>query len=101
MIQSDLVRRIAELNPHLYEKDRRALVTAIVSCITTALVAGDRVEIRNFGSFAVRAQRARDRRNPKTGALVSVPAKVAVVFRTGRGLQKSLNQQAKRTRPPI
>jgi integration host factor subunit beta len=50
MIRSNLALRVAALNPHLYDKDCVALVDAILGCISDALVAGDRVEIRGFGS---------------------------------------------------
>jgi integration host factor subunit beta len=46
MIRSELVFRIAALNPHLYEKDCEAVVDTILGRIEAALVAGDRVEIR-------------------------------------------------------
>ena len=59
MIRSDLVLRLAAMNPHLYERDCQAVVDAILDRIADALVAGDRVEIRGLGSFAVKEQRAR------------------------------------------
>jgi integration host factor subunit beta len=54
MIRSELVARIAELNPHLYEKDCEAVVNAILGRIADALAAGERVEIRGFGAFSVK-----------------------------------------------
>ena len=74
MIRSDLVLRLAARNPQLYEKDCQAVVDAILGRIADALVAGDRVEIRGFGSFSVKERQARPGRNPKTGAKVAVPA---------------------------
>ena len=91
MIRSDLVLRLAAQNPHLYEKDCEALVDAILGRITDALVAGDRVEIREFGTFAVKEQRARQGRNPRTGELVAVPAKAALAFRPGKEMRERLN----------
>lgn len=46
MIKSELILRIAEQNPHLYERDVEALVNVILKRITDALIAGDRVELR-------------------------------------------------------
>ena len=54
MIRSELVFRIAALNPHLYEKDCEAVVDTILGRIEAALVAGDRVEIRGFGAFSAK-----------------------------------------------
>ncbi|MCJ2114981.1 integration host factor subunit beta [Methylobacterium sp. E-025] len=91
MIRSDLVLRLAALNPHLYGKDCEAVVDTILGRIADALVAGDRVEIRGFGSFTVKEQRARQGRNPRTGALVAVPAKTALVFKAGKEMRDRLN----------
>ena len=90
MIRSELVARIAELNPHLYAKDVEAAVDAILARITNALAAGERVELRDFGSFAVTTREAREGRNPRTGAMVDVPEKVAVRFLPGKAMKKRL-----------
>ena len=47
MIRSELVLRLAALNPHLYQKDCEAVVDAILGRIADALACGDRVEIRD------------------------------------------------------
>ena len=46
------------------------MVNAVFDSMTEALVAGERIEIRGFGSFVVKQRQAREGRNPKTGALV-------------------------------
>ncbi|MCJ2074103.1 integration host factor subunit beta [Methylobacterium sp. E-016] len=94
MIRSDLVLRLAALNPHLYEKDCVALVDAILGRISDALAAGDRVEIRGFGSFAVKEQRARQGRNPRHGVPVAVPAKTVLAFKAGKEMRDRLNPEA-------
>src|SRR4051812_45086530 len=91
MIRSELVTRIAELNPHLYEKDCEAVVNAILGRIAEALAAGDRVEIRGFGAFTVKGTRAREGRNPRTGESVAVAEKKAVNFRHGKDMRQRLN----------
>ena len=48
---------------------------------------GDRIEIRGFGSFVVKHRRARQGRNPKSGALVSVSAKRVPFFKVGKELR--------------
>ena len=75
MIRSDLVLRLAAQNLHLYKRDYQAVVDAVLDLIAAALVAGDRVELRGFGSFMVKERQARAGRNPKTGARVAVSAK--------------------------
>ena len=91
MIRSDLVQRLAVLNPQFYERECQAVVDAILGCIADALVAGDRVEIRGFGSFAVKEQRARQGCNPRTGARVEVPAKTALAFKAGKEMRDRVN----------
>ena len=75
----------------MYEKDVEVVVNAILNRISDALVAGDRVEIRGFGAFTVRARSARTGRNPKTGAEVAVTDKLVPAFKTGKTMQARLN----------
>lgn len=63
------------------------VVNTILDSMTEALAAGDRIEIRGFGSFSVRHRRARTGRNPKTGELISVPAKRVPFFTAGNELR--------------
>ena len=74
MIKSELVQKIAEANPHLYQRDVENIIEAILDEITVALSRGDRVELRGFGAFWVKARPARMGRNPRTGAQVKVSA---------------------------
>ena len=99
MIRSDLVLRLAAQNPHLYERDCQKVVDTILGRIADALITGDRVEIRGFGSFTVKERQARAGRNPKTGAKVAVAAKGALVFRAGREMRGRVNPQARTTAP--
>src|SRR6478735_6768860 len=91
MIKSELIARIAQQNPHLYATDVEAIVSAIFDRIVAALIEGDRVELRDFGSFCVRDREPRVSRNPRTGKRVTVPARTHVYFRPGKGMQARLN----------
>lgn len=51
MIKSELVQRISDRSPHLYQRDVEKIVSAILDEIVDALVRGDRVELRGFGYF--------------------------------------------------
>lgn len=93
MIKSELVQRIAERNPHLYQRDVEQLVAAILDEIIEALARGDRVELRGFGAFSTRARQARIGRNPRTGGAVKVDDKVVPYFKTGKDLRARLNQK--------
>ena len=69
MTKSELIQRIAEINPHLYHRDVERIVNTIFDEITTALSRGDRVELRGFGAFSVKQRDARvgRNRNPFSG----------------------------------
>ena len=94
MIKSELVQRIAEKNPHLYQRDVERIVNAILDEITNALARGDRVELRGFGAFSIKHREARLGRNPRTGAHVDVNEKAVPFFKTGKEMRERLNQGA-------
>jgi len=92
MTKSELVQRLAEANPHLYQRDVEGMVTAIFDEIAAALARGDRVELRGFGAFSVKRRDARVGRNPRTGDSVQVAEKHIPFFKTGKQLRDRLNQ---------
>ena len=92
MTKSELTNRLAELNPHLYERDVERIVAAIFDEISTALSRGERVELRGFGAFAVKRREARVGRKPRTGGSVHVAEKHLPFFKTGKCLRERLNQ---------
>ncbi len=91
MIKSELVSRIAQANPHLYQRDVERIVNTIFDEITAALARGDRVELRGFGAFSVKRRPARMGRNPRTGEPVPVEAKTVPFFKTGKEMRERLN----------
>ncbi|HXP98379.1 MAG TPA: integration host factor subunit beta [Telmatospirillum sp.] len=91
MTKSELIARLAELNPHLYQRDVERIVTTIFDEIATALARGDRVELRGFGAFSVKRRDARLGRNPRTGQSVDVSEKAVPFFKTGKLLRERLN----------
>jgi integration host factor subunit beta len=91
MIKSELVARLAQANPHLYQRDVERIVSTIFDEISAALARGDRVELRGFGAFSVKSRPARTGRNPRTGAPVHVEEKFVPFFKTGKELRERLN----------
>ncbi len=91
MIKSELIARLAEQNPHLYQRDVERIVTTVFDEITDALRRGDRVELRGFGAFSVKRRPARIGRNPRTGDSVAVAEKHVPFFKTGKELRERLN----------
>ena len=94
MTKSELIARLAELNPHLYQRDIERIVSTIFEEITSALCRGHRVELRGFGAFSVKQRGARQGRNPRTGASVDVSEKHVPYFKTGKELRERLNTEA-------
>lgn len=91
MIKSELVQKIADENPHLYQRDVERIVGTIFDEITKAMADGHRVELRGFGAFSVKKREARKGRNPRTGESVSVEEKYVPFFKTGKLLRDRLN----------
>lgn len=91
MIRSELIQKIAEENPHLFQRDVEKIVNTIFDEITDAMARGDRVELRGFGAFSVKKRDARTGRNPRTGAAVEVEEKNVPFFKTGKLLRDRLN----------
>ena len=94
MIRSELIQRVSAQNCHLYQRDAERIVDAVLGEIVAALARGDRVELRGFGAFRVKSRRARNGRNPRTGAHVSIGEKSVPVFRTGKEMRERLNRTA-------
>ena len=91
MIRSELIQKVADDNPHLYQRDVERIVNTIFDEITTAMAQGDRVELRGFGAFSVKKRDARVGRNPRTGETVNVEEKHVPFFKTGKLLRDRLN----------
>jgi integration host factor subunit beta len=86
-----LIQKIAEENPHLYQRDVERIVSTLFDEIAAALARGDRVELRGFGAFSVKSRDARVGRNPRTGEAVQVPEKRVPFFKTGKDLRERMN----------
>jgi integration host factor subunit beta len=91
MTKSELIARLTEANPHLYQRDVERIVNTVFEEITAALVDGDRVELRGFGAFSIKERAARMGRNPRTGEAVQVDSKLIPYFKTGKQLREKLN----------
>ena len=91
MIRSELIQKISEENPHLFQRDVERIVNTVFEEIIDAMARGDRVELRGFGAFSVKSRPARTGRNPRTGESVAVDEKRVPYFKTGKELREKLN----------
>ena len=92
MNKSDLIIKITNLNPSIYQKDATKIVNVFFDTIANALSKNERVELRGFGVFDVKKREARIARNPRNGDAVAVPAKNVPFFRMGKGMKDRLNK---------
>ncbi|MGC2457439.1 MAG: integration host factor subunit beta [Gallionellaceae bacterium] len=88
MNRSDLIARLAELQPQLQLKDVELGVKVIIDALSISLSKGGRAEIRGFGSFGLNYRQPRQGRNPKNGDKVMVPAKYVPHFKSGKELRQ-------------
>lgn len=91
MTKRGLINELLALYPSFSRRDAEVMVNLVFESLADALQRGERVEIRGFGSFAVKQREARDGRNPRTGKQVSVAAKRAPFFKVGKELRKRID----------
>ena len=90
MKKVELVEAVAA-KAGLTKVDAGKAVDAVFATITGALVKGDKVPLVGFGTFAVSKRKPREGRNPRTGAVVKIPARKAVTFKPGTALKDAVN----------
>ncbi len=91
MTRSDLVSELAARFDQLNQRDAEYAVKAILDAINDALVRGQRIEIRGFGSFSVNHHSPRLGRNPRNGASVAIPEKLVPHFKPGKALRLAVD----------
>lgn len=91
MTKSELIEQLSFADAGLNKKEADLVVNTIFDTIGSALIGGDRVEIRGFGSFTIRERDARSARNPKSGDVVKIAAKKTPFFKTGKELRERVN----------
>ena len=99
MTKSELIQRLAERNPHLYQRDVERIVTTIFDEIAAALSRGDRVELRGFGAFSVKRREARQGRNPRTGDSVNVEREAHSLLQDRQAAARAAQRGRREARP--
>lgn len=90
MTKSDLIDAIKE-KIQINRKDAEKIVETFFKSIEESLLNGERVEIRGFGSFAVRDYQSYTGRNPKTGEKITVSQKKLPFFKAGKKLKEMVD----------
>ena len=91
VVKSKLLKQLSKDYPNFLKKDIEKFADIILIEIKRALKRGDRVELRGFGVFSTKIQKARISRNPKTGEKVDTPEKKTIHFKMAKDLFKKLN----------
>ncbi|MFZ0964949.1 MAG: HU family DNA-binding protein [Terriglobia bacterium] len=90
MTKAELIENVSRV-VEMSRKDSEIIVESIFDSIVKSLKAGDKIEIRGFGSFRTRQRKPRIGRNPKTGTRVDVPAKKIPYFKPSKELKDLVN----------
>ena len=93
IVKSKLLNQLSENFPNFLKKDLKKFSDIILKEIKNTLKRGERVELRGFGVFSSKVQKARISRNPKTGEKVNTPAKKTIHFKMSKEMFKKLNNE--------
>ena len=91
MTKSELIERLANINPRLAAREVYETVKSVLDAMTEALATGSRIETRGFGSFSLNYRPERVGRNPKSGESVVVPAKYVPHFKAGKEMRSRVD----------
>ena len=90
-VKSELLKQLSKNWPGFLKKDLEKLSYIILNEIKRSLKRGHSVELRGFGIFKTRIQKASIRRNPRTGQKVAVAEKKQINFKMAKDMFKKIN----------
>ena len=93
VVKSKLLKDLSKSYPNFLKKDLKKFINIILDEIKNTLKRGERVELRGFGIFSTKRQKARISRNPKTGEKINTPEKKTIHFKMAKDLFKKLNDE--------
>lgn len=93
MVKSELIQRLSEL-ANISPKISEIAVNTVFEAMTQALVRGEGIEIRGFGSFKVREYKGRTGNHPRTGTIIEIPSKRRPFFKVGKELRERINRKS-------
>ena len=93
IVKSKLLKQLKQSYPNFSLKDLTKLTEIVLNEIKRALRRSEGVELRNFGTFRVKTQKASIRRNPRTGEKVAVSEKKVIVWKMSKEMFKKMNNE--------
>ena len=91
VVKSKLLKQISDNYPNFLKKDLKFFFNIVLHEIKLALLKGENVELRNFGTWSTHMQKARLSRNPKTGEKLETPEKKTIHFKMSKKLFQKIN----------
>lgn len=91
MNKTELIEKMAQ-KCGLTKKDTEKALNAFMDSVIEAVAAKDKVQLIGFGTFELRRREARDGRDPRTGAVIKIPASNNPAFKAGKGFKDSVNK---------
>ena len=95
MTKAELVDEVARV-VQLTKKQAETIVNIVFDSIVDSLRAGQKIELRGFGSFRLRSRKSRTGRNPKTGEALKIKAAKVPAFKAGATLKAAVNGTKKK-----
>ncbi|MCX5707409.1 MAG: integration host factor subunit beta [Candidatus Omnitrophica bacterium] len=89
MTKKDIILKVSD-DTNLKQTDVKKIVQKTFDYMVEALVRGEKIELRNFGVFKIKARKSRTGRNPRTGQVVPVPPRKVVVFKPGLEMKQKV-----------
>ena len=93
IVKSKLLKQLSKNYPNFLKKDLEKFTNIILKEIKISLKRGERVELRGFGVFSTKIQKARISRNPKTNKKIDTPEKKTIHFKMSKDLFKKINNE--------
>ena len=90
--KKDLIESISKDQDQLPQRDIDLAIKTIINSMLESLASGKRIEIRGFGSFALRYRKSRIGRNPKSGESVEIAERYVPHFKPGKKLKQKVNE---------
>ena len=91
IVKSKLLKQLSDNYPNFLKKDLEKSLNIVLNEIKLALLKGENVELRDFGTWSLNTQKARLSRNPKSGEKIETPEKKKIRFKMRKKIFKKIN----------
>ena len=89
LTQTEIVNNLAE-SSGLKKTEVKAMFDAIAALATSEVKKNGEFTLPGFGKLVKATRKAREGRNPATGAMIKIPAKTTVKFRLGKAMKDAV-----------